>query len=382
MAFDDDLAHLNEWHFFKEFVYSKNTFQPATGQEVELADSLIWLGDTLVAYQLKERELVDGATAETEMRWFRNKILKKGTKQVRDTVAYLNSNNAIALRNHRGDTFELAFGTIQHFQKLIVYHPQALLPLAYRWIKHHRSNTVGIIHIISSEDYLGIVRTLLTPVEVAEYLEFRSMLIERWEGQIDKLPEQALIGQYLCGEFEAEPSGAFVDFLQRLDHRAEDWDMSGVMSIFPDRVTTNNAPTDYYPIVQAIALLKRNELREFKKRFNKSVENAKANTFARPYRMTIPRTGCGFVFIPLTEDLVAQRRNGLLNLTSAHKYEQRLQRCIGITISNDVDGWIMAEWAYLESQWMEDPEMEKVLAENNPFRDVREGELPRYHFRD
>lgn len=66
MTFADDLAALNAWHFFREFTYARNTFRPAPGQEFELADSLIWLGDLLIAYQLKERELVPGANAETD----------------------------------------------------------------------------------------------------------------------------------------------------------------------------------------------------------------------------------------------------------------------------------------------------------------------------
>lgn len=79
MAFADELAALNEWHFFREFVYSRNTFQPSPGEEVELADNLTWPGDLLIAYQLKERELVPDANAETEKRWFERKVLKQAT---------------------------------------------------------------------------------------------------------------------------------------------------------------------------------------------------------------------------------------------------------------------------------------------------------------
>jgi hypothetical protein len=39
MTFAEAVADLNEWHFFKEFVYSKNTFRPAPRIEVELADN-------------------------------------------------------------------------------------------------------------------------------------------------------------------------------------------------------------------------------------------------------------------------------------------------------------------------------------------------------
>ena len=252
MAFADELAALNEWHFFREFVYSRNTFQPSPGQEVELADSLMWLGDLLIAYQLKERELVPGANAETEKRWFEKKVLRQATRQVRDTVGYLNRVRKIAVQNHRGHTFDLAFESVRQFHKLVVYLPQDPLPVEYRRVKHHRSRTVGVIHIVPAHDYLGIVRTLLTPGEVAEYLSFREELIDRWEEQIADVPEPALVGQYLHGDSEKHPSLEYLEYLKRLDHRAEEWDMSGVIAKFPDRVTTDNAPTDYYPIVREL----------------------------------------------------------------------------------------------------------------------------------
>ncbi|HVY07843.1 MAG TPA: hypothetical protein VHB46_17850 [Burkholderiales bacterium] len=380
MSFAEDLANLNAYYFFKEFVYSANTFAPAPGEEVELADSLMWLGDTLIAFQLKERAAVQDATIETEKRWFEQKILRKGTHQVRDTVKYLGANPEISLKNHRGDTLQLSFEKIKQFHKLVVYHPHALLPIDYRWIKHHRSKTAGIIHIISSEDYLGIVQTMATPAEVAEYLDFREILIDRWGNEIHELPEQALAGQFLRGAFDEKPDARFIEFLQRLRDDANEWDMSGVISVFPAKVTPGGEPADYYPIVQEMAALKRTELCEFKKRFQLSVEKAKADAFTIPYRMATPRTGCGFAFIPLTADAVEHKRNALINITCALKYEQRLDKCIGIAISNDPKGWVMVDWLYMEHAWQANAELDQLLAENNPFREAKVRELPGYDF--
>lgn len=382
MAFADELAALNEWHFFREFTYSRNTFRPAPGQEVELADNLLWLSDLLVVYQLKEREPVPGANAETEKRWFERKVLRQATRQVRDTLGYLHAAETIEVQNHRNHTLGLAFGEVRQFHKLVVYLPQDQLPEEYRRIKHHRSRTAGVIHIIPAHDYLGIVRTLLTPAEVAEYLSFREELIDRWETEILVVSEPALIGQYLNGDVESLPSMKFLEYLQRLEHRSEEWDMSGVISRFPDRITTDNAPTDYYHVVRELALLKRNELRQFKMRFQLCVEKARADKFVLPYRIVVPRTGCGFVFIPITKDVVHHRRAGLMNFTFAHKYDQRLTKCIGVSIADDTQGWFTAEWCYVEFPWKEDPEMERLLKSNNPFREVKESELPRYTYRE
>lgn len=381
MTFEDDLAALNEWHFFHEFTYSKAAFRPIPSQEAELADSIIWIGNLLIVYQLKERRAQRSTTVEAEKRWFERKVLRQATQQVRDTLAYLNDARAIEIRNHRGHVFGLDIRAIHELHKVIVYLPHDVLPESCRQLKHHRSRTAGVIHIIPANDYLGIVRTLLTPAEMADYLGFREALICRWQAEVVAVPEPALVGQYLNGDIEVPPSVEFIEYLERLDHRADEWDMSGIISKFPDRVTTDNQPTDYYPIVRELALLKRNELREFKKRFQLSVEKARANKFVLPYRIACPRTNCGFVFIPVTKDLLARRRNALQNFTLAHKYEQKLSKCIGVSIAYDADGWFTAEWYYAEFPWEQEEEMEQRLRDNFPFRKVEHGELPRYTYR-
>jgi hypothetical protein len=379
-AFADELASLNEWHFFREFVYSRTTFHPTPEREVELADNLVWLGDVVIAYQLKERELVDAADAETEKRWFENKVLGKATRQIRDTIKYLSESNAIELRNARGHRFEVTLDVIREFHKLVVYLPQEQLPAECRCVKYHRSRSAGLIHIISGHEYLGIVRTLLTPTEVADYLAFRAAAISSWPDDVPSVSEAALVGQYLSGDFEARPSAPYLEYLRRLEHRADEWDMSGIIAKFPDRITTNNSPTDYYPIVRELALLKRDELREVKRRFQLSLDKARANEFARPYRMAVPRTACGFVFIPVTKELLPRRQVGLTNLTLAHKYDQRLSKCIGVSIADDTKPWFTAEWCYAEFVWEEDPEMERLLKESNPFREVKQAVSPVYSF--
>lgn len=379
VTFAATLADLNEWHFFKEFVYSKTTFRPTPQQEFELADNVLWLGGLLIAFQLKERDSTASADEISEARWFHRKVLTQATRQVRDTLRYLEEHPAIALTNHRGHERELAFASITQFHKVVAYLPGAALPTDSRNVRFHISRTAGLIHIIPAHDYLGVVRTLLTPAEVADYFDFRAELIERWPDQVNQVPEPALVGQYLHGDASVEPTVEHLSHLRSLEQRADEWDLSGVISKFPDRVTTNNAPTDYYPILTELASLKRNELREFKLRFQLAVEKSRSDELTRPYRIAIPRTGCGFVFIPLGKDMFEHRRTALLNFTQALKYEQRLSKSIGVAIGNhQPDGWFHAEWCYVQGEWAQSDEMDQLLAENNPFRPAKTAELPRY----
>jgi hypothetical protein len=224
------------------------------------------------------------------------------------------------------------------------------------------------------------MRTLLTPAEVVDYLAFRERTISQYENEVAAVPEEALAGQYLSDAHGIKPAVQFTERVRLLDHRAQEWDMSGVISKFPDKASLQNE-TEYYPIVRELALLKRGELREFKSRFQLSLDKARADKFARPYRMAIPRTGCGFVFLPLTKETVPLRRKGLQNFTFAHKYEMKLPKCIGVSIADDSAGWFGAEWIYVEFPWEHNPVMETALKENSPFHPIREAELPSYAYK-
>ncbi len=109
MPFEEEIASLNQAYFFREFTYSNSKFhyrpKEIGSQEVELADSLLWLGGHLIIYQLKERLPQKNTTPQKEREWFEKRVLGKATKQVRGTLHYLKSQSNIPLQNHRGHQF-------------------------------------------------------------------------------------------------------------------------------------------------------------------------------------------------------------------------------------------------------------------------------------
>ena len=107
MAFEEDIAKLNEHFFFKEFTYSRNTFRPSPSMELELADSLIWLDRLAIVFQLKERGIRGPTTPDDEERWFDKKVVSLASRQIRDSIAYLHLHDNISLENHRGHRFQL-----------------------------------------------------------------------------------------------------------------------------------------------------------------------------------------------------------------------------------------------------------------------------------
>lgn len=379
MNLERRVADLNKYFFFDEFTYSNNKFKPTPNIEVELADNIIWIGNILIIFQLKERNIDNQTDVENESKWFSKKVLTKAGQQIRDSINYLHENTSIEIENHRGHVFNIDLSKIEHIHNVICYLPHEKLSEKERKIKFKVSEKSGFIHIFAYEDYQGVVRTLLTLTEVSEYLQFRQEKLEKCDSINLEIAEQALIGQFINGDFDAPMSNNFYyDFLS-LDHKLEEWDMSRIISSFSEKITTSNHYTDYYKIVSEIAQLKRSELREFKKRFELSMKNCGGEEYILPYRMQCLKTGCGFVFIPINEQAEKVRQIVLQNLTYGCKYDLHAEKCIGISFYPDGAGWYFVEWCYMSFTWEYDKDMSERLQNSSPFRQTELKSVNRYH---
>jgi hypothetical protein len=381
MSFEDNIAALNEAFFFREFTFAKNTFRPTPQNEFEFADNILWIDDLLVVFQIKERHAPGETTVEAEEKWFTNNVIGEAKRQIRNTLDYLKTCHRIHLENQRGHAFDLATANLKDLHKVIIYLPHSLLPQKCLSRKYYRSSTAGIIHLLPAHDYLGLCKTLITPTELADYLKFREELINNWEKTVLDVPEQALVGQYLVGDSSIAPNEKFLEAFRTLKQDDADWNISGIIRIFADRITTENPVTDYYPIVTEVAKLKRSELREFKTRLVLSMQKAEKNELAQPFRIAFPRTGCGFVFIPVTKDLVKIRINGLKNLTLAHKYDLKLEKCLGVSVASDGGDWFLIDWCFIQAPWEPDQEIDRFLKNNNPFRKLKVDQISVYSFK-
>ena len=381
--FETALGQINEAYFFREFTFSTNTFSPGPSAEMELADNIVWLDDFLIVSQVKERNAPASTTEAIERKWFSEKILKKATSQMRDTLSYLAKYPHIELRNNRGDLFNIASADVTTLFKLVVYDAHPLLPTECAFTKCYRSKTAGVIHLIHSADYLGILAALITPVEIAEYLAFREALLNTWGDALSAVSEKALVGQYIRNLPKERPSDEFEKYVDEVQQGKKDWDISKIIHLFADRQNTPQSPQEVrYKVIKELAKLYRTEMAEFKKRFGFSMKEALADTFCGPHRFTTGK-GCGFVFIPLKREHLPNRQNVLFNFTALNKYDQRLDKCIGLTIIGEGTGdWCDVQWCPLEFPWKENPALQAALDKSNPFRPVKASIVERYGLSD
>jgi hypothetical protein len=109
------------------------------------------------------------------------------------------------------------------------------------------------------------------------------------------------------------------------------------------------------------------------------LDASRLNKFCRPYRITPATTKCGFIFIPIVNELLKDRIRALQNLTFASKYEQKLQKSIGVSFAYENDQFLI-DWLYADFPWEKDEKIKELLKNNYPFRPLKYADIPPYYF--
>ncbi len=351
---------------------------------MELADAVVMMGDVLLIYQIKQRTEYDSGDEDAERRWFRSKVLRKATKQVRDTLRYLEEFDEILVSNERGRVFNLAARKFTEVIKSWFMGRLEPLPSDCGSIRHHVSETAGLVHIVEAKDYLEISRALRVPEEVVRYFRYRETVVTGFSG-CSKLPEAAIAGHFIGGDPKVSPTAESSGHLFRLVQDDEEWDLTPLLRGLRDNLSVPGISDDYYEILIQFSRLPRCMWRKIKERIRLCVETIRKGEFSMPYRVADPRTDCGFVFVPADSNISARpdwpeiRLHLLESFTLAHKYDQRLSKCIGVMIAKHGE-YFDIQWCLCSHPWVEDQEFQRRLDENFPFRPVKQGLVHGYKF--
>jgi hypothetical protein len=378
------VADLNSLAFFKEFTFSKNTFKPRVGgSQLELADNIVWIADDLTILQLKERSGDATRDDVSEARWFEKKVLGEATRQIRDTLKYLETNPAINVTNEHGHSFDIRGDQIRTKTKIVVYLPREIVPDMAKATRCYVSSTGGFIHVMEARDYLEICRTLRVPADIRDYFAYRERLLER----NTKLtcPEPLIMGQYLSGNEKTTPSKESYKYLTALKHNSSEFDISILLADLHRHIEHQPNPYAYYEILRQFARLPRSGWKEAKTRLRYCIEAVKKEEFRAPTRFAWKDLSLGFVFVPMDPKLMTESNatqlmeRGVLNFTTAHKYDQQLDSCVGVVIAKDSDDFLLT-WCAITHRWEYDAELDARLKESSPFRQVNERVIPRFEF--
>jgi hypothetical protein len=369
MSLEKRIAAVARTIFLPEFSFAANKFQVEKVGQLELADHIVWADDLLIAIQMKERE-----RDLPEANWFEDKVLKKATKQVRDTLSFLGKYDSILIENQRGHRFSLEPAKLKRKFMVIVYDEPASVIYRAR-PNHYVSKTAGLIHLLRATDLLDVCRTLITLTEIVQYLGFRAMIVQA----NSLLSERAILGQFLRGaKDELSDERNADEFLRFRQDRAR-FDIRWFLEELPRVIHTfhNGDDKSYYGILREFVLLDRFELEQARIRIGIVNDSLKRSAHHPPVVMATQRGTC-FVWIPVPDDNYNERFNLLLNMIVLAKYQTRMDRCVGMSHAKRPDGLIELDIGYTDEPWAHDPLAEKYLTTANPFMPFGIVEKPGY----
>ena len=353
--------------FLREFSFSKNTFRAACGEELELADHVIALPNETLAFQIKERDPSASSAPSSLAKWFKSKVLRDGCGQLADSQTFLKEQPSLLVKNQRGHTFDLAKRSAKVTKILIHSCDHATVPEEIRSCRHRISKRAGFVHVLSFEDYENVCRCLLLPYELCQYFEFReSFLAESTRVPVE---EAMLVAMFISEAYSPLTNDEARSVLESAVRDNGTIDLGPILREYGDRVTyADGAGTefDYYAILEEFSRLHRGEVRALRKLISWALERAGAPTSEIPARLKVGSCA-GFVVFPVPKNLHDQRINALMNFTTAFKYDWHLERAIGLSVSKD-GKMVDLDWCRLSSPWQPDPELERHLADNYPFR--------------
>ena len=393
--FDAEVAQTNAGFFFKEFSFSRTYFRPPGDTERELADHVIVLGDRLIVSQLKERK-GDTGDPTREKTWFERKVLAGATKQIRESLRSLQE-LPVEVENERGRSMRLGRSEPaqpRRITKIVLYRAGRSLPEECRAVKHHASKSVGIIHVLSCDDWVNLLHTLVTPTEIIDYLDMREGLLDLYPAACKAVTEPALAGQFLVDMRANRPDAGFSEAVFRLEPDYERFDITGILHSLGQKASVGSSPIpgedllgatierDYYPIMEGLARFGRSDCAVLKERFMHCWEHC-GEDMPLVRRFVSTSTGIGVLLFAIPPDWVSHTALGLYRVAKLHKYDMQLRQCIGISFARHGDERFIG-WIYLDSAWEPDPELATEVA-NAPkelLPPLRSAHLPPYRFQE
>jgi hypothetical protein len=364
--------------FLREFSISSGKLRVPAG-EIEIADVLVLLRGLVLILQAKEREASADSSPEALATWFRKKVRGQAVRQVADTYRYLQEHEGRVVKNDRGHDTTLVNPTAGAASSVVIY--RTLGDPGFRGIRGEVSSRAGFVHFVEAGDYLSLCHLLSTPHDLSEYWTFRERVLRHCDPG-KGVSEKALAGQFLA-DASGPPHEQYAEVFESFLASHLDYDISGILGNLGDRVTYSKGgtgDTQYYRILEELALLPRAALAAFKERLKLCVETVKAGEFRPPTHFAVPSTDCGFILAPWDHDVKVPQEKYLEMLTRLSKYNFRTRRQVGLAVSNDGDGFFIL-WEFLDEPHLQNPDLDAALAApGNPLPPTKEKALPKYYF--
>ena len=373
---EEFVAHQNENVFMRAFAFATDQLPLATSERLDLAERFVLLDEIGFVFQIKERDAKVALKAGELEKWVTNQVVRKGAKEIQNTVELMRSYAGLSLVNDFGHRVSVAPRKAHDLVCAIVYRVPPK-PGSFRAARFKVNRNGGFIHILRDADYFEICEHFITPSELHDYFGFRRDVLINWDPPATAVTESALIGQYLLEDYVSPPDPKFER--AAMSHGGPiACEFAFVMDNLGGDIASQSddyADTDGYQILAEIGSIGRRELRALRQELRLTLEAVRADRFELPYRVTSNPRNVAFLMVPVTRQFRERAFDALVSLSLASKHELQVDKQIGIGMWRTRE-FVDIEWVFIESANHPNPALDARLQRMYPFRRSSEKRLP------
>lgn len=273
------LSAFSQMYFYKELVLDDLNFVPENDTEKEVADVLLNIGDIIIAIQLKSRNDKDLTDDEKkEVKWL-GRHCKAAKKQIKDSISFIRSGDLPTFENRR--TMDVKLNETAKIVPLIIFMNENIK--TYKPVVWKHSDEGMNVNCMSFSDFKRVCETLITPIEIADYLEWRldfyekngeadMYMYEDKEGNISisKRNNESLVYQFLATEYGV---------CRATSMKKELLIFQGFLHKLPEHTQVRSVDSAEFKLVKFFAHFCRVEIKPFVERLDKAISKSKSKEF-------------------------------------------------------------------------------------------------------
>ncbi|TKJ40573.1 hypothetical protein CEE36_09295 [candidate division TA06 bacterium B3_TA06] len=131
-AVEEIIRQFNSSYFLKEFTFFPRKISKSKGGTREISDGLIWLGDSVIFFQTKERGKVQKKpTEERQIKWFGKNVLGSAVCQMMGSLRTFEARREVDFWNLRGQRRRIKYSALKK-KHYVVLQPLAPVSLPAR----------------------------------------------------------------------------------------------------------------------------------------------------------------------------------------------------------------------------------------------------------
>ena len=257
--------------FLSRYVYSDITTTGDGHGNLELCDCLLEFLRAYIVIQIKEKD-INGASSFKN--WFNEKVIKKGRKQIKDSIRQIDEDNY----SFYCDGKELIINKTKEFKYIIIFDAKNY---DANYIKYFDTREGIEINIFSIEDFEKMLDNLILPSDIFDFLEFRKRFYEKTGKKnpliIDELSSEVTLFGKLSSDIQVSDYFILKRYLMKGLKIEEVYKFNYLMKQINDLINIDNLLT-----LEIMMSFNRSEVLQFIQLWDDACYNSRGKDFIMP----------------------------------------------------------------------------------------------------